>query len=120
MEEKNKTIKLTPKVGEKTKEQPKEQPKKLSYEELENAAREIAAQADMLARENSKLRSVLNSNNLSEFYADLDFRFKVLKYSEYFDPEIIETVVNSISDIIMSVKNKEEKKEEERENGEEG
>lgn len=50
---------------------------KLSYEELENVARQLSAQAQQLDEQNKQLRSMLSQANLTNLYKRLDYLFKV-------------------------------------------
>lgn len=72
--------------------------KKLSYEELENAARQITVQAQEMAKENQQLRAALQQANLSNMYTELNFKFKVLEFASAFSPEFIDRCVKSIEE----------------------
>lgn len=80
------------------KKEVKSEVKKLSYEELENAAKQITAQADGLARENQQLRIALQQATMSNMYTELNFKFKVLENASAFSPEFVEKCVESIED----------------------
>ena len=86
--------------------------RKLSYEELENAAQQISAQLDAMARENNQLRIALQKAQLGNLYTELDFKFKVIQNAEMFSPEFVEKCVRSIEEI-MTPEAEEDKKEDE-------
>lgn len=86
--------------------------RKLSYEELENAAQQISAQLDAMARENNQLRIALQKAQLGNLYTELDFKFKVIQNAEMFSPEFVEKCVQSIEEI-MTPEAEEDKKEDE-------
>lgn len=89
--------------------------KKLSYEDLENAARQIAAQLDAVAKENRQLKSTIQQLQLGNLYTELGFRFKVLEHPEFFDENFITQCVNNIVEVMTpqpESDNKEEPKEE--------
>ena len=70
--------------------------KKLSYEELENAARQISVQADAMYKENMQLKQALQQANIANLYTELNFKFKVLEYSNMFDPDFVGNIIESI------------------------
>lgn len=86
----------------------KEQEKKLSYEELENAAKQISVQADALYKENIQLKQAIQQANLSNMYTELNFKFKVLEHSMMFNNEFIDSIVKEIEDIMTPKKEEEE------------
>lgn len=86
----------------------KEQEKKLSYEELENAAKQISVQADALYKENIQLKQAIQQANLSNMYTELNFKFKVLEHSTMFNNEFIDSIVKEIEDIMTPKKEEEE------------
>lgn len=90
----------------KVKESPrkKEAVKKLSYDELENAARQISAQLDAVVKENRKLKTVVDQLQLSNLYTELGFRFKVLEQQDSFNPEFVEECIGQIETIMSSKK----------------
>ena len=57
---------------------------KLTYEQLENAA-------NQLAQQNQMLRNQLMEMNYAHIFKRLEFLFKVLKHSTHFDPTFVET-----------------------------
>lgn len=91
-------------------EEKKEQNKKLSYEQLELAARQLSGQLDTVAKENQQLKTVMQKMQLDNLFAELNFRFKVLEHKDSFREEFVARIVNEI-ELIMTVK--EEEKEEE-------
>jgi hypothetical protein len=74
--------------------------KKLSYDELENAAKQISAQFDAVIKENNQLKVMLQKAQLTNLYTELDFKFKVLQNAEMFSTEFVETCVKSIEEIM--------------------
>lgn len=86
--------------------------RKLSYEELENAAKQISAQLDAMARENNQLRIALQKAQLGNLYTELDFKFKVVQNAEMFSTEFVEKCIQSIEEI-MTPEAEEDKKEDE-------
>lgn len=81
--------------------------KKLSYEQLENAARQLSAQFDAVVKENQQLRSVTQKLQLDNLFTELNFRFKVLEFRDVFDEDFVDKVVNEIKSI-MTIKEEEE------------
>lgn len=86
--------------------------KKLSYEELEDAARQIAMQFDQVRKENAALKSQVQQLQLSDVYTELGLRFKVLENPNRFDPNFVDYCVNSIQEIMMPKPRVEESNEE--------
>lgn len=76
----------------------KKEVKKLSYEELENAAKQITAQAQSVARENQQLRAALQQATMSNMYTELNFKFKVVEFASAFTPEFVDRCVKSIEE----------------------
>lgn len=93
----------------------KKEVKKLSYEELENAAKQISVQAEALYKENMQMKQALQQANLGNMYTELNFKFKVLEYSNMFDPDFVGNIIESI----QSTMTPEEKEEEAEDNGKE-
>ena len=83
---------------------------KLSYEELEMAARQLTVQLDNLAKENKQLKINLEQLKMTSIYTELDFRFKVLDYSSYFSDDFISKCTKTIEQI-MSPKEEENSEE---------
>lgn len=94
----------------------KKEVKKLSYEELENAAKQITAQAQSVARENQQLRAALQQATMSNMYTELNFKFKVVEFAGAFTPEFVDRCVKSIEETMTPPP--EEKEEEEAPNKE--
>lgn len=90
------------------KEETKREVKKLSYEELENAAKQITAQAQNVARENQQLRAALQQASLTNMYTELNFKFKVLEFASAFSPEFVDKCVKSIEEIMTPAPEEEE------------
>lgn len=76
----------------------KKEVKKLSYEELENVAKQITAQAQSVARENQQLRAALQQTTMSNMYTELNFKFKVVEFASAFTPEFVDRCVKSIEE----------------------
>lgn len=70
--------------------------KKLSYDELKAAAQQISVQAEALYKENAQLKKALQQEHMTNMFAGLEFRFKVLKYKEFFDEQFINYCVEGI------------------------
>jgi len=68
-----------------------EQPKKLSYEELNNAANQLAGQYDRLLQENQALRSQFA-------IAKIEFLFRIVQFKENFDEETLAKAVAEIKE----------------------
>ena len=100
------------KVKKETTKVENESVKKLSYEELENAARQLSVQIDALVKENNKLRMATNQLQLNNLYTELNFRFKVIELQDSFDPEFVENCVREIEKT-MTITNEEESNDDE-------
>lgn len=96
---------------EEKKEKAKEQ-RKLTYEELENAAKQISAQFDAVIKENNQLKVALQRAQLANLYTELDFKFKVLQNAEMFSTEFVETCVKSIEEVMTPEPEEAENKDE--------
>lgn len=92
-------------------EEKKEQSKKLTYEQLEAAARQLSGQLDNVMKENQQLKMVAQKMQLDNLFAELNFRFKVLEHKDSFDETFVNRIVNEI-ELIMTVKEEENKEEE--------
>ena len=77
--------------------------KKLSYTELENAAKQIAAQLDAVIKENRNLKMTLNRVSVQNAYVELDLMIKLLPYKDMFHKEFIDSVVSQIEDDITAI-----------------
>lgn len=84
--------------------------RKLSYEELENAAKQISQQAEALFKENQQLKKVVQNLSEQAGYTELNFKFKVLKYKDNFNPDFVDRIIKEIEET-MSPKLEEETKE---------
>lgn len=89
----------------------KKEVKKLSYEELENAAKQITAQAQNVARENQQLRAALQQATMSNMYTELNFKFKVVEFASAFTPEFVDRCVKSIEETMTPPPEKKEEEE---------
>lgn len=76
--------------------------KKLSYEEMENAARQISAQFDAVLKENNQLKSAVNQLQMNNLYTELNFRFKVIEFQDSFSPEFVDNCINTIESIMTT------------------
>lgn len=92
-------------------EEKKEQNKKLSYEQLEVAARQLSGQFDNVVKENQQLKTVVQKMQLDNLFAELNFRFKVLEHKDSFNEEFVARIIKEI-ELIMTVKEEAEKEEE--------
>lgn len=88
----------------------KEQNEKLTYEQLENAARQLSAQFDSVVRENQQLKTLVQKLQLDNMFTELNFRFKVLDHAELFNDEFVDRILGEIEDI-MTIKEEEAKDE---------
>lgn len=93
--------------------QEERQQKKLSYEELEMTAKQLAAQGEAVIRENQKLKETIQGMSMTNVYTELEFRFKVLEHPEAFSASFYDSCVAQIEEIMTP--HKEENKNEEQE-----
>ena len=77
--------------------------KKLSYTELENAAKQIAAQLDAVIKENRNLKITLNRVSAQNAYVELDLMIKLLPYKDMFHKEFMDSVVAQIENDITAI-----------------
>lgn len=77
--------------------------KKLSYTELENAAKQIAAQLDAVLKENRNLKMTLNRVSVQNAYVELDLMIKLLPYKDMFHKEFMGSVVAQIENDITAI-----------------
>lgn len=77
--------------------------KKLSYTELENAAKQIAAQLDAVIKENRNLKMTLNRVSVQNAYVELDLMIKLLPYRDMFHKEFMDSVVAQIENDITAI-----------------
>lgn len=89
----------------------KEQNKKLTYEQLEDATRQMSVQFDSVVRENQQLKGLVQKLQLDNMFTELNFRFKVLDHAELFNDEFVDRILGEIEDI-MTIKEEEVKDEE--------
>lgn len=84
-------------------EEIKEQPKKLSYEELEQVAKQLSDQSEMLYMK-------LQEANMTNAYKRLDYLFKVLENEVSFKEDFVEKCAKEIVEI-MTIPEEETKEE---------
>ena len=77
--------------------------KKLSYTELENAAKQIAAQLDAVIKENRNLKVTLNRVSVQNAYVELDLMIKLLPYKDMFHKEFMDSVIAQIESDITTI-----------------
>ena len=70
--------------------------KKLSYTELENAAKQIAAQLDAVLKENRNLKMALNRVSVQNAYVELDLMIKLLPYKDMLHKEFMDSIIERI------------------------
>lgn len=90
--------------------------KKLSYEQLEEVARQIANQRDGIYKENQQLKQALYQASASNAFKDLELRFKVLNYKDLFSKNFVSLCIRIIEDSMTPQEqgeNTEERKEKE-------
>lgn len=85
--------------------------KKLSYEELENVAKELSQQ-------NQQLNMMIQKSNMSNAFRRLDYLFKVLECKDCFNSDFIVTCSDEIVNI-MTIPGEEEAEDSETEKKEE-
>lgn len=90
-----------------------ERPAKLTYEQLEEAARQISQQAEAIFKENQQLKNALQQASVANLYRELDFRFKVLENADMFSTKFLDMCIRNIEETMTP------KPEEKEENGEE-
>lgn len=81
-------------------EEKEKEVKKLSYEQLEGAAKQLSAQIDALVKDNQQLKVLVQKLQLDNLFAELNFRFKVLEHVEVFPREFVDRIVSEIQDIM--------------------
>lgn len=77
--------------------------KKLSYTELENAAKQIAAQLDAVIKENRNLKVTLNRVSAQNAYVELDLMIKLLPYKDMFHKKFMDSVIAQIEADITAI-----------------
>jgi hypothetical protein len=82
------------------------EPKKMSYEELENVARQLSEQT-------RQLYTKLQEMNMVNMFKRLDYLFKVAEFSHMFNSEFVTTCTQEIQDLLTVPEEKQEEKVEE-------
>lgn len=81
-------------------------PMKMSYEELENVARQLSEQT-------RQLYAKLQEMNMVNMFKRLDYLFKVAEFSHMFNSEFVTTCTQEIQDLLTVPEEKQEDKVEE-------
>lgn len=89
------------KMPEEVKQEVKDTPKKMTYEQLENVAHQLSAQAN-------QLYTKLQEANMTNMFKRLDYLFKVVENAHAFDEEFVNRCVSEIEDLITLPDNVEE------------
>lgn len=71
----------------------KQEPKKLSYEELENIAKQLSEQNRIMYRQ-------IQEMDLQNTYARLGFLFKVIEFANRFNSDFLSNCVKEIEDLM--------------------
>lgn len=82
--------------------------KKLSYTELENAAKQIAAQLDAVIKENRNLKMTLNRVSAQNAYVELDLMIKLLPYRDMFHKEFMDSIIERIETHMAAINDPED------------
>lgn len=82
------------------------EPKKMSYEELENVARQLSEQT-------RQLYAKLQEMNMVNMFKRLDYLFKVVELPHIFTTEFVTTCAQEIQDLLTVPEEKQEDKVEE-------
>ena len=82
--------------------------KKLSYTELENAAKQIAAQLDAVIKENRNLKVTLNRVSVQNAYVELDLMIKLLPYKDMFHKEFMDSIIERIETHMAAINDPED------------
>lgn len=82
--------------------------KKLSYTELENAAKQIAAQLDAVLKENRNLKMTLNRVSVQNAYVELDLMIKLLPYKDMFHKEFMDSIIERIETHMAAINDPED------------
>ena len=82
--------------------------KKLSYTELENAAKQIAAQLDAVIKENRNLKITLNRVSAQNAYVELDLMIKLLPYRDMFHKEFMDSIIERIETHMAAINDPED------------
>lgn len=80
--------------------------KKMSYEELENVARQLSEQT-------RQLYAKLQEMNMVNMFKRLDYLFKVVEFSDMFNTEFVTNCTQEIQDLLTIPEEKQEDKVEE-------
>lgn len=87
--------------------------KKLSYEELENVAHQLSAQAQQLQVKNQQLIEALKGANLENLYKRLDYLFEVInRDNKYLSISFKEQCAKEIEELMASPESPEEESKE--------
>ena len=76
----------------------KQEPKKLSYEELENIAKQLSEQNRIMYRQIQEL-------DMQNIYARLGFLFKVVEFANRFNSDFLASCVKEIEELIIIPEN---------------
>lgn len=82
--------------------------KKLSYTELENAAKQIAAQLDAVIKENRNLKVTISRVNVQNAYVELDLMIKLLPYRDMFHKEFMDSIIERIETHMAAINDPED------------
>lgn len=76
------------------------QPKKLSYEELENVAKQLSEQLNTVVAANKQLEMRLRQVNMDNIFTQLQFRMEIAKNRELFSDEFNVSNIKTIESIL--------------------
>lgn len=76
------------------------QPKKLSYEELENVAKQLSEQLNTVVAANKQLEMRLRQVNMDNIFTQLQFRMEIAKNKELFSDEFNVSNIKTIESIL--------------------
>ncbi len=76
------------------------QPKKLSYEELENVAKQLSEQLNTVVAANKQLEMRLRQINMDNIFTQLQFRMEIAKNKELFSDEFNVSNIKMIESIL--------------------
>lgn len=86
------------------------QPKKLSYEELENVAKQLSEQLNTVVAANKQLEMRLRQINMDNIFTQLQFRMEIAKNKELFSDEFNVSNIKTIESILTPQEQEEPKK----------
>lgn len=86
------------------------QPKKLSYEELENVAKQLSEQLNTVVAANKQLEMRLRQINMDNIFTQLQFRMEIAKNKELFSDEFNVSNIKMIESILTPQEQEEPKK----------